>query len=128
MSDQQSDSTSDHRQNDRNVENEKTDVREPRGDLLGRLEHFTWANYTLSMSTGGISLLISESTQPNTFYGQETIGKVVYIIDLVFFTLITTALITRFIKYKGTFLASLAHPTEGLFCKFDRSHADTLLT
>lgn len=127
MSDQHSDSTSDHRQNGRNVENEENDVREPRGDLLGRLEHFTWANYTLTMSTGGISLLISESTQPNTFYGQQTIGKVVYILDLVLFTLITTALITRFIKYKGTFLASLAHPTEGLFCEFDRSHMDILI-
>lgn len=117
MSDQDSDSTSDHRQNGPKVDNEKKDNREPRGDILGRLEHFTWANYTLTMSTGGISLLISESTQPNTFHGQQTIGKVVYIFDLVLFTLITTLLITRFIKYKGTFLASLAHPTEGLFCK-----------
>lgn len=103
---------------DSKVEDEKKDVREPRGDLLGRLEHFTWANYTLSMSTGGISLLISEGTQPNTFYGQQTIGKVLYIFDLVVFTLITAALITRFIKYKGTFMASLVHPTEGLFCKY----------
>lgn len=30
-----------------------------------------------------------------------------YIFDLVLFTLITAALITRFIKYKGTFMASL---------------------
>lgn len=122
MSDRYSDSASDHRQNCREVEDEKKDAHEPRGDLLGRLEHFTWANYTLSMSTGGISLLISEGTQPNTFYGQQTIGKVMYIFDLFLFTLITAALITRFIKYKGTFLASLAHPTEGLFCKSNLSH------
>lgn len=127
MSDHHSDSMSDHRQNGREDEDEKKDVRESRGDLLGRLEHFTWANYTLTMSTGGISLLISESTQPNTFYGQQTIGKVVYIIDLVLFTLITVALITRFIKYKGTFMASLAHPTEGLFCKSDLGHLNRLL-
>lgn len=119
MSDQHSDNTSDHRPNRHNVEDEKKDIREPRGDILGRLEHFTWANYTFTMSTGGMSLLISESTQPNTFYGQQTIGKVVYIFDLVMFTLITAAIITRFVKYKGTFLASLAHPTEGLFCKFN---------
>lgn len=115
MNGQHSNSTSEHRQNGHKLDQE--DNRERRGDILGRLEHFTWANYTLTMSTGGISLLISESTQPNTFYGQQTIGKVLYIFDLVLFTLITCALITRFIKYKGTFLASLAHPTEGLFCR-----------
>lgn len=118
MGDRHSDSVSDHRQNGHKVEDGDKDVQEPRGDILGRLEHFTWANYTLSMSTGGISLLISESTQANTFYGQQTIGKVVYIFDLFVITLITTAITTRFIKYKGTFLASLAHPTEGVFCKF----------
>jgi hypothetical protein len=115
MSEQHSNSTSDHGQIG-GGEDGKKDAREPRGDLLGRLEHFTWANYSLTMSTGGITLLISEATQPNTFYGQQTVGKVLYIIDIVFFTLITAALITRFIKYKGTFTASLAHPTEGLFC------------
>lgn len=124
MGDRHSDSALDYRQNGLEVEDEEKDAREPRGDLLGRLEHFTWANYCLSMSTGGISLLISEGTQPNTFYGQQTIGKVMYIFDLFLFTLITAALITRFIKYKGTFLASLAHPTEGLFCESDLSRMD----
>lgn len=83
--------------------------------ILARLEHFTWAQYTWSMSTGGISLLLSESTQPNTFTGLQTIGKVVYIIDLCVFSLITTCIVTRFLRYKGTFLASLTHATEGMF-------------
>lgn len=58
-------------------------MHEPRGDLLGRLEHFNWANYTPTISTGGIFFLISEATQSDTFYGQQTIGKAMYIFDLV---------------------------------------------
>lgn len=83
--------------------------------FLARIQHFTWANYTLSMSTGGLALLVSEGTQPHTFHGLQTIGKVIYIIDLCFFTLVTAIIVTRFIRYPGTFRASLVHPTEGLF-------------
>lgn len=83
--------------------------------FLNRIRHFTWANYTLPMSTGGLALLVSESTQPHTFHGLQTIGKVIYIFDLLIFTLITATLVTRFIRYPGTFRASLVHPTEGLF-------------
>lgn len=67
------------------------------------------------MSIGGLSLLISESTQSNIFNGQQTIGKVIYILDLCIFALVTVTLITRFIRYPGTIHASIVHPTEGLF-------------
>jgi C4-dicarboxylate transporter/malic acid transport protein len=80
-----------------------------------RLRHLTWANYTLPMATGGLSLLLSPSTQPHTFPGLFTIGKVVYVYDLVLFTLITAAMTYRFIRWPGTLTASLTHPTESLF-------------
>jgi C4-dicarboxylate transporter/malic acid transport protein len=78
-----------------------------------RLEHFTWANFTLTMSTGGLALLLG--AQPHTFNGLVTIGKVVYIFDLVLFVLTCSALVYRFFKYHGTFKSSLVHPTESLF-------------
>ncbi|KAI1806044.1 voltage-dependent anion channel [Daldinia bambusicola] len=84
-------------------------------DFLARLEHFTWANYTFPMSTGGLALLLAEQTQGFTFTGLQTIGKVVYIFDLVVFTLVTTAIVYRFIKFPGTLKASVSHPTEALF-------------
>lgn len=83
--------------------------------FLARIQHFTWANYTLPMSTGGLALLVSESTQPHTFAGLQTIGKVIYVFDLCLFALITATLLTRFVRYPGTLRASLRHPTEALF-------------
>lgn len=85
------------------------------GKLSNRLEHWTWANYTFPMSTGGITLLLSEDTQAFSFTGLQTIGKVVYIWDLVVFTTVTAAIIYRFTKFPGTLKASIKHPTEGLF-------------
>ncbi|KAK9418085.1 putative Malic acid transport protein [Seiridium unicorne] len=83
--------------------------------LLNRLEHWTWANYTFPMSTGGLCLLLSEGTQAFNFTGLQTIGKVVYIFDLVVFATVTAAIIYRFTKFPGTLKASITHPTEGLF-------------
>lgn len=83
------------------------------GRLINRLKHFTWANYTLPMSTGGIALLIS--VQPHTFTGLHTIGKFVYIFDIFIFSVITAAIIFRFCHFPGTLKKSLTHPTESLF-------------
>ncbi|KAI0383234.1 voltage-dependent anion channel [Hypomontagnella monticulosa] len=82
-------------------------------DFLARLEHYTWANYTFPMSTGGIALLLAE--QGFIFPGLQTIGKVVYVFDLVIFTLTTAAITYRFVKFPGTLKASITHPTEALF-------------
>ncbi|KAL7623241.1 hypothetical protein AAE478_006922 [Parahypoxylon ruwenzoriense] len=82
-------------------------------ESLARLEHFTWANYTFPMSTGGLALLLAE--QGITFPGLQTIGKIVYIFDLVIFTLVTAAITYRFVKFPGTLKASVTHPTEALF-------------
>lgn len=67
------------------------------------------------MSTGGLALLLSEQTQAYRFAGLQTIGKAVYIFDLVVFAAITLTIITRFVKFPGALGSSLAHPTEGLF-------------
>ncbi|KAI0811459.1 voltage-dependent anion channel [Xylaria sp. FL0064] len=82
---------------------------------LARLKHFTWANFTLPMATGGLALLLAEATQGFTFRGLQTIGKVVYILDLVIFTLVVAAITYRFVKFPGTLKKSIVHPTEGLF-------------
>jgi C4-dicarboxylate transporter/malic acid transport protein len=67
------------------------------------------------MATGGIALLLHPSTQPHTFDGLLTIGKIVFILDLVIFTVITICISYRFATNAGTFTASLTHPTESLF-------------
>jgi C4-dicarboxylate transporter/malic acid transport protein len=71
--------------------------------------------YTFPMSTGGLALLLSPTTQPHTFDGLEIIGKIVYIFDLVIFSLITCAMIYRFMQRPALLRESIGHPTEGLF-------------
>lgn len=78
-----------------------------------RLRHFTWAWYTLSMSTGGISLLII--AQPHNFPGLFQIGLAIYILNILLFTLITSLLLTRFCLFPGTFKSSITHRREGFF-------------
>lgn len=78
-----------------------------------RLKHFTWAWYTLIMSTGGVATLLS--IQPHAFPGLISIGAVFYILNLVLFTGVTTTMAARFAKYPGTLKESLKHEREGLF-------------
>lgn len=65
------------------------------------------------MATGGIATLIRG--QPNTFTGLKTIGKIVFIYDLVLFICFTAVISARFVMYPGTFTIALHHPTESLF-------------
>ena len=85
----------------------------PRLCIRERLAHFTWAWYTLTMSTGGLSLLIH--AQPHQFPGLRQIGLAVYVVNIVLFVLVTSALAARFCLYPGTLTRSLAHPREGFF-------------
>ncbi|CAK1359030.1 Malic acid transport protein [Cercospora beticola] len=78
-----------------------------------RLQHFTWAWFTLPMSTGGIALLLRAT--PHQFAGLITIGKVVYVFDIVIFLLLCSGIAARFILHPGTLRKSLMHPTEALF-------------
>ena len=85
----------------------------PKLPLTKRLKHFTWAWYTLPMSTGGLALLIA--SQPKQFSGLMQIGTAVYSVNLLLFLSITITMIVRFRLYPGTFTKSLKHPREGFF-------------
>jgi C4-dicarboxylate transporter/malic acid transport protein len=78
-----------------------------------RIHHFTWAWYTLTMSTGGFALLLSAT--PYRFRGLDTIGEVVFILDMTFFVCISAAITTRFILFPATLKKSFSHNTERLF-------------
>jgi len=65
------------------------------------------------MSTGGIALLINST--PHRFPGLTTIGKVVFVFDLVIFLCLVAAITARFIIAPGSLRNSLTHPTETLF-------------
>lgn len=85
----------------------------PKLPIRERLKHFTWAWYTLVMSTGGLSLLMR--AQPHQFPGLFQIGLAIFVINIVLFVLVTSAQIARFVLFPGTLTRSLGHPREGFF-------------
>jgi tellurite resistance protein TehA-like permease len=91
----------------------KKDPNQPWMAFGPRLKHFTWAWYTLTMATGGISTLIA--VQPHRFPGLITVGAVFYIVNLFFFAILGACMVLRFTKFPGTFKESVAHEREGLF-------------
>ncbi len=89
------------------------DPKRPKLGLRERMNHFTWAWYTLPMSTGGLSLLIF--AQPHKFPGLLGIGMFVYVLNLIIFGLVTLSMISRFFLHSGSFRRSIQHPREGFF-------------
>lgn len=65
------------------------------------------------MSTGSLAVVLGNT--PNKFTGLQTIGKVVFILNLVLFALFNLCMLVRFILVPRKILGSLHHPVEGLF-------------
>ncbi|KAI0382420.1 voltage-dependent anion channel-domain-containing protein [Hypomontagnella monticulosa] len=89
------------------------DPNRPKFKLSRRIAHFTWAWFTLPMSTGGLALLLY--AQPHQFPGLRQIGFAVYIINLVIFACLLAAMTMRFVLHKGTFKTSITHSREAFF-------------
>ncbi len=60
------------------------------------VQRFNWTWFTCSQSTGGIAILLSES--PKQFYGLQTIATVVFIFNLVLFSVFTALLVVRWVS------------------------------
>ncbi|KAJ5096229.1 hypothetical protein NUU61_005585 [Penicillium alfredii] len=78
-----------------------------------RIRHVTWAYFTLTMATGGLANVFYDV--PYRFRGLDTIGIVVFLLNIVLYLMIWGLLIARFYHYPYTFKASFLHPTESLF-------------
>ncbi|KAJ5769708.1 C4-dicarboxylate/malic acid transporter [Penicillium odoratum] len=80
-----------------------------------RSRHITWAYFTLTMSTGGLASVFHSI--PYRFPGLETIGTVVFLLNIILYLLIWSLILTRFYLHPRAFKASFLHPTES-FCLF----------
>ena len=94
--------------------------------LRQRLRHFTWAWYTVTMSTGGLSVLLFN--QPHQFPGLRQIGMAVYATNIILFLTITSLLVARFLLHPGSLKASLLHRRESFFVATALLSIATLLT
>ncbi|KAK9770783.1 putative Voltage-dependent anion channel [Seiridium cardinale] len=65
------------------------------------------------MSTGAMASLLSQ--QPFTFRGLQTIGKVVFILDIVLVIILTSMMLARFALKPRAITKSLHHPSESFF-------------
>ena len=83
-------------------------------NLCERLKHFTWAWFGMTMATGSLSVVLYMT--PNQFDGLFTIGKIVFLFDLVAFCTFLVLIIARFIMVPSSLYQSLhRNPTESLF-------------
>lgn len=81
--------------------------------IKDRIQHLTWAWFTTTMSTGGLALVLGQT--PHQFSGLHTIGKIVFIFDLVLFVTLVASIVTRFILCPRAVKASLTDATEAFF-------------
>lgn len=86
---------------------------QPNMPLRERLHHFTFAWYTVTMSTSGIALVLGIT--PHRFAGLNAIGLAIFLMDLLFFLFISLALCCRFALHRHTFRRAATHPHEALF-------------
>ncbi|XEV00954.1 hypothetical protein FSHL1_006241 [Fusarium sambucinum] len=77
------------------------------------VDRFSWGNFTCTQSTGGVALMLSKT--PYQFHGLQTIGVVVFILNLVLFILFISAMIYRFMRKPSSFRESITKPPEAYF-------------
>ena len=63
--------------------------------------HYDWSWFTCTQSTGGIAIVLSEC--PKKFAGLQTIGTIVFILNLVLWLTFTSLMILRWISKPSTF-------------------------
>ncbi|KAL1838053.1 hypothetical protein VTJ49DRAFT_3101 [Mycothermus thermophilus] len=78
-----------------------------------RLMHFTFAWYTVTMSTAGVALTLA--LIPYRFPGLSYIGLALFLLDVAFFVLISAAILARFLLYHPTLRRAFTRPSEALF-------------
>ncbi|CEI67422.1 hypothetical protein FVEN_g11600 [Fusarium venenatum] len=77
------------------------------------VDRFSWGNFTCTQSTGGVALMLSKT--PYQFHGLQTIGVVVFILNLILFILFVSTMTYRFVRKPSSFRESITKPPEAYF-------------
>jgi C4-dicarboxylate transporter/malic acid transport protein len=78
-----------------------------------RISHFTWAWFACTMSTGAIAVVLGQT--PQRFTGLNTIGKIIFVLDLFLLVSFLIIITIRFSMRPIVAIRSLHYPTEALF-------------
>ena len=82
-------------------------------DIPSRLKNVTWAWFSVTMSTGSLAVVLFQT--PYKFHGLVTIGKVIFITDLVLFCALCTLLATRLLRRPKGLAESLRSESESFY-------------
>jgi C4-dicarboxylate transporter/malic acid transport protein len=80
---------------------------------LEAIRNFTPSWFSITMGTGILSILLQNC--PFQFHGLHTIAIVLFLINVVFYSLFTLILVARFILFPYTLRLMLKHPSQSLF-------------
>ena len=82
-------------------------------DVLGHSKGVSWSWFSTNMATGSLAVLLFQN--PHKFRGLVTVGKVVFVLDLVSFTLFAALMVKRFVARPKTVAMSLLDPNESFY-------------
>lgn len=88
-------------------------VMRDRRSILNLVQKIRWANFTFSLSTGGIALVLGDLT--HRFHGLNAIGVIFFFATIVIFLVLMSAAITRFCTSKDSLRDSVTKPPEVFF-------------
>lgn len=94
---------------------EKEDHTNQNVTLKTRLKHFTFANYAMTMSTGGVAFVLSVIPAPYRFELLTGLGTAMFVVNIFLFFSVTIIMCCRFAMHPGTLSHSLTNPHEGFF-------------
>lgn len=79
----------------------------------GHAKGVTWAWFSANMATGSLAVVLFQT--PYKFQGLVTLGKVIFILDLISFVLFVALLMKRFLARPKTLAKSLHDPQESFY-------------
>ena len=82
-------------------------------NVLGHSKGINWAWFSGNMASGSIAILLYQT--PYKFRGLFTIGKVVFILDLLSFVLLAIMMVVRFVRRPKALVRSLRDGHESFY-------------
>ncbi|KAM0365753.1 hypothetical protein HYE67_011241 [Fusarium culmorum] len=98
---------------DATLQSNDTESRQQKPKDASLVDSFSWGNFTCTQSTGGVALMLSKT--PYQFHGLQTIGVIIFVLNIVLFLLFVSVMTYRFMRKPSSFRDSVMKPPEAYF-------------